>query len=107
MSERDSRGRYIKGSKNTIEEQIKIMYSLQKSWKSRKDYIGDIRNKYPKIYNSWRACMFTKKVSKQEFQKIGKILEISIMMYSQHISKEKFLEDQILLNHFQKIISFG
>lgn len=61
MSERDSKGRYIKGSKNTIEEQIKIMYSLQESWKSRKDYIGDIRNKYPKIYNSWRACMFTRK----------------------------------------------
>lgn len=31
MSERDSKGRYIKGSKNTIEEQIKKMYSLQES----------------------------------------------------------------------------
>lgn len=61
MSERDSKGRYIKGSKNTIEEYIKKMYSLQESWKSRKDYIGDIKSKYPRIYNSWRACMFTKK----------------------------------------------
>lgn len=64
MSERDSRGRYIKGNKNTIEEQIKIMYSLQESWKSRKDYIGDIKNKNPRVFNTWRSCMYSEKGKK-------------------------------------------
>ena len=40
------------------------MYSLQESWKNRKDYIGDIKNKYPRIYNSWRSFMFTEKGKK-------------------------------------------
>ena len=40
------------------------MYALQESWKSRKDYIGDIRAKHPRIYNSWRSIMFTQKGKK-------------------------------------------
>ena len=64
MSERDSSGKFQNGYKESIETKIKRMYALQESWKSRKDYIGDIREECPKIYNSWRAIMFTKKGKK-------------------------------------------
>lgn len=64
---RDTLGRF-KSNYNSnnipVESKIKRMYSLQESWKKRKDYIGDIKNKNPKIYNSWRAFMFTKRGKK-------------------------------------------
>lgn len=47
-----------------IESKIKKAYSLQEAWKNRKDYIGDIKDKHPRIYNSWRSFMFTKKGKK-------------------------------------------
>lgn len=37
---------------------------MSESWKKRGDYIGDIMNECPRIYNSWRAIMFTKKGKK-------------------------------------------
>ena len=38
--------------------------SIQDSIRKRKDYVGDIKTKNPKIYNSWRALMFTEKGKK-------------------------------------------
>lgn len=61
---RDNNGRFQREHKESIETKIKRMYSLQESWKSRKDYIGDIKKECPKIYNSWRAIMFTEKGKK-------------------------------------------
>ena len=64
---RDSLGRFkpkYNSADIPIEDRIKKMYSLQESWKNRKDYIGDIKNKYPRIYNSWRSFMFTEKGKK-------------------------------------------
>ena len=41
-----------------------LMKAAQEAWKSREDYIGDIREECPKIYNSWRAIKFTEKGKK-------------------------------------------
>jgi hypothetical protein len=64
---RDSKGRFKKEySKEQvpIEERIKLMYSIQEGWKKRKDYIGDLKEKYPRIFNSWRAILYTEKGKK-------------------------------------------
>ena len=61
MEQRDSRGRYTVGHSTPIEQQIKKVESLRETWKRRDDYIGDIKDKNPRVYNSWRAIMFTKK----------------------------------------------
>lgn len=61
---RDDKGRFKKGysSENMpIEDKIKRMYSLQESWRNRKDYIGDIKQIHPYIFNTWRGIMYTKK----------------------------------------------
>lgn len=50
-------GRFVVGRIETKEQKLKRISNLTKSWKSRKDYIGDIKN--PKIYNCWRSFMFT------------------------------------------------
>lgn len=68
MERRDNKGRFIKGSTaddKPIEERIKTMYSLQDSWRKRPDYIGDIKDKNPYIYNTWRGLMYTDKGKKQ------------------------------------------
>ena len=64
MIDRDNKGRFISNHSESIDDKIKRMYALQESWKSRKDYIGDIRAKHPRIYNSWRSIMFTQKGKK-------------------------------------------
>lgn len=48
----------------TAEEKIKRAQSLKEAWKSRSDYISDIVNENPKLYNSWRAIRFTEKGKK-------------------------------------------
>ena len=61
---KDSKGRFKKGYTSSdvpIETRIKVMYSLQESWKNRKDYIGDIKSIHPYIYNVWRGIRFTAK----------------------------------------------
>lgn len=59
--DRDSKGRSIKGGHLTQEEKLKQAQSLKESWKFRKNYIGDLKEKCPAIYNIWRAFMFTSK----------------------------------------------
>lgn len=61
MSTRNSKGQFVKGSVLTQEELLKKREGLRRSWKTRKDYIGDLRYEYPQIYNIWRAFMFTEK----------------------------------------------
>ena len=108
---RDSKGRFKKGyniNSVPIEHRIKALYSMQEAIKNKKNYIGDIKNKYPKIYNSWRAIWQTKKKGKKQgVLKIGKISGPFSMMYFPHIKKIWFLEDWILQNHMEKIILFG
>ena len=58
---RDSKGRFKKGYKATDKQELKRLIAIENSIKSRKNYIRDIVDKYPKIYNSWRAFRFTEK----------------------------------------------
>jgi hypothetical protein len=55
-------GRYLKNHKETPEEKQKRIVGMVESWKNRPDYISDI--KHPRIYNCWRAMLFTKKGKK-------------------------------------------
>lgn len=57
-------GQFKKGRIATNEELIKRGISLRNSWKNRSNYIGDIKNEYPKLYNSWRGIRFTEKGKK-------------------------------------------
>lgn len=59
--ERNEKGQYIKGSRPTAEELVKKSQGLSASWRLRSDYIGDIKDKHPRIYNSWRSIRFTEK----------------------------------------------
>lgn len=61
---RNEKGQFIKGRVVQEEEKEKQIRGLVESWKSRSDYIGDIKNECPKIYNSWRAMKFTEKGKK-------------------------------------------
>lgn len=61
---RNELGQFVQGRQETAEEKIKRIKAAQEAWKSRKDYIGDIREECPKIYNSWRAIKFTEKGKK-------------------------------------------
>lgn len=45
----------------TQEEIIRRSEALSASWKNRPDYIADLANKNPRIYNSWRSIRFTQK----------------------------------------------
>jgi hypothetical protein len=59
---RDKNGRFVSGHEDiTAEQKIKKAASLREAWKKRPDYIGDIKDKEPRVYNSWRSIMFTKK----------------------------------------------
>ena len=59
--ERNEKGQFVKGGKMTAEDLIKKSRGLIESWKARDNYIGDIKNKYPRIYNSWRSITNTDK----------------------------------------------
>ena len=61
---RNEFGQFVQGRQETAEEKIKRIKAAQEAWKSREDYIGDIREECPKIYNSWRAIKFTEKGKK-------------------------------------------
>ena len=57
-------GNLYKVDKKLLKKKIKRIKAAQEAWKSRADYIGDIREECPKIYNSWRAIKFTEKGKK-------------------------------------------
>lgn len=59
--ERNEKGQFLKGGKPTAEELVIKSKALSDSWKSRSDYIGDIKDVHPRIYNSWRSIRFTEK----------------------------------------------
>lgn len=62
--DRDSKGRFIKGRKEAQEETLKRLISIEENIKNRKGYIGDIKNKNPKIFNTWRGILYTNKGKK-------------------------------------------
>ena len=64
MESRNEKGQFVTGRKETTEEKLKRLENQTKAWKNRKDYIADIVQECPKIYNSWRAIMFTEKGKK-------------------------------------------
>ena len=45
-------GNLYKVDKKLLKKKIKRIKAAQEAWKFRKDYIGDIREECPKIYNS-------------------------------------------------------
>lgn len=61
---RNAKGQFIKGCTKTTEEEIKRIQSLKETWKQRDDYIADIVEECPRIYNTWRAFVFTEKGKK-------------------------------------------
>ena len=58
MKNRNNKGQFIVGHVEDPETKIKRINSCKKAWRKRKDYIGDIVNENPRIYNSWRSIMF-------------------------------------------------
>lgn len=58
---RDEFGRFVKGRKETAEEKVKRLAAVMASVSSRANYIGDIKDECPRVYNSWRAIRFTQK----------------------------------------------
>lgn len=61
---RNKKGQFTKGHQPTFEEKQRICKNIKESWKKREDYIGDLIEKEPYIYNSWRGLMFTKRGKK-------------------------------------------
>lgn len=64
---RDNNGRFAKGYKHSdlpTELRDKIKASAIAAWKDRDDYIADLINECPYIYNSWRSIMFSQKGKK-------------------------------------------
>ena len=62
--ERDENGQFIKGYKPSTEEELKRLISIENNIKNRKNYIGDLIEKCPRIYNIWRGIKFTEKGKK-------------------------------------------
>lgn len=58
---RDSKGRFLKGRVETSEEKLNRLIALEESITKRKNYIGDIKQECPRIYNVWRGIKFTEK----------------------------------------------
>lgn len=61
---RDNKGKFVKGYKASdlpIEYRIKQAYSMSEAWKKNEKYIGDLKNKYPYVFGSWRSILYTKK----------------------------------------------
>lgn len=59
--ERDNKGRFIKGRIETSEEKLNRLIAIEESIHKRKNYIGDIKQECPRIYNVWRGIKFTEK----------------------------------------------
>lgn len=59
--ERTALGQFAKGRVMTEEEKLKASRALSAAAKRKSNYIGDIKEKYPRVFNSWRSIRFTKK----------------------------------------------
>lgn len=61
---RDKKGRFVKGYKREdipADVRDRMTKTMSESWKHRDDYIADLVNEAPYIYNSWRGIMFSQK----------------------------------------------
>lgn len=61
MDERDNKGRFVKGHEESPAKRLKRIEGMREAWKERKDYVGDLIEQHPRIYNVWRAIRFTAK----------------------------------------------
>lgn len=61
---RDSKGRFLKGRVETSEEKLNRLIAIEENISKRKNYIGDIKQECPRIYNVWRGIRFTEKGKK-------------------------------------------
>lgn len=107
MDSRDSKGRFLSGRKETFEEKLKRKGALNKAWKNREDYIADLKKKCPRIYNVWRAFMFTEKGKLAGHSNEWSSFKVFLMMYFLPILKELLSEEKILLNLSLKKTSCG
>lgn len=66
-SYRDNKGRFEKGYKASdlpIEYRIKKAIAMSDAWRKSDKYIGDLKNKYPYLFNSWRSILYSEKGKK-------------------------------------------
>nr|DAK52161.1 MAG TPA: restriction endonuclease [Caudoviricetes sp.] len=63
QNNRDERGRFIKGipSDLPVDIRAKIIQKAIETKKKNPNYIGDLKEKYPYIFNSWRGMNYTQK----------------------------------------------
>lgn len=64
MDQRDKNGRFVAGREESPAEKLKRIEAMREAWKEREDYIGDLIQQYPRIYNVWRGIRFTEKGKK-------------------------------------------
>lgn len=67
-TQRDFLGRFTTGHTETNDEKKKRINSLVEVWRNKHDHLKD--PKHLRIYNLWRAFMFTKKG-----KKIGNVIK--------------------------------
>lgn len=67
MSKRNNKGQFVKGTSLNAAEKLAMSRALSEAWNNRADYIGDLVNKCPKIYNCWRGIVHSEKGKKIGF----------------------------------------
>ena len=88
---RNNKGQFIKGYKSAdlpIEYRIKKTLALSKAWEKSEKYIGDLKNEYPCLFNSWRAILYTQKGKKQALVTNGEILKHLLKMCFLHTKRD-------------------
>lgn len=61
MNDRGPDGKFLEGRKETPEEKLKRIGALTAARRCSPDYIANLKAKCPRLYNVWRAFMFTEK----------------------------------------------
>lgn len=85
-SYRDNKGRFAKGYKASdlpIEYRLKQAIAMSDAWRKSDKYIGDLKNKYPYLFNSWRSILYSEKGKRRVLAMSGRI--------SEHLWKTSFL----------------
>jgi hypothetical protein len=86
---RDEKGRFIKGVPSNLcaDERAKIIQKVIETKKKSPGYIGDLKTKYPYIYNSWRSINYTEKGKKagvcERWKSFKLFLEDSLLAYKE------------------------
>lgn len=86
---RDEKGRFIKGVPSNLcaDERAKIIQKVIETKKKSPGHIGDLKTKYPYIYNSWRSINYTEKGKKagvcERWKSFKLFLEDSLLAYKE------------------------